>query len=373
MQILISMLGSHKHWKAEILLAFQCYRLPGCVLADIKAFLRNLTENYNTYFQILELSCSLDLAVQVIRERDGALKSACGVQKNWFDRFTAAKLRSPARTQGNRPHECEEIRPSRHQDRQPHQRKRSAELQPPQSRNCAPAPRGETGKIHKIECFHCGKSGMRYGQPGCPSPRDPSDRGKAALAAYKLRVDSILRARSPHMMTAVAPAKEAHRKTYAHAASTTADPDREKAISFSMATISRHKNSAIEEEDSENDDTEIPGLAPLSESADFEEDSKIQALCPRHPPIKPLPFHRCSALELVSGLVINGELTSGLWDTAACNGNWITPSEADRLGSFRETAKVQVYTSPLFPERTFTSRHVVYLDLDFSAMGFSIL
>jgi len=42
-------------------------------------------------------------------------------------------------------------------------------------------------------------------------------------------------------------------------------------------------------------------------------------------------------------------------------------------GSVRESAKVQVFTSPLFPDRTFTSRHVVYLDIDFPSMGFSIL
>jgi len=87
----------------------------------------------------------------------------------------------------------------------------------------------------------------------------------------------------------------------------------------------------------------------------------------------PQPFHRRSTVEFVSGLVINGNLSSGLWDFAACNGNWITAAEVDRLGSVRESAKVQVYTSPLFPDRTFTSRHVVYLDIDFPTMGFSIL
>ena len=84
MQILISMLGSREPWQTDILAAFQRHRLPGCVLADIK-FLRNLTENVNTYFRILELSCSSDLAAQVIRERDGTLKTACtrpGVQNN---------------------------------------------------------------------------------------------------------------------------------------------------------------------------------------------------------------------------------------------------------------------------------------------------
>jgi len=95
MQILISMLGSREHWQADILSAFQRYRLAGCALQDIKVFLRNLTETFNTYFQILELPCSTDLAAQIIRERDGALKAACtrpGVQNNWFNRFAAAEL-----------------------------------------------------------------------------------------------------------------------------------------------------------------------------------------------------------------------------------------------------------------------------------------
>jgi len=94
-QILISMLGSREHWQADILSAFQRHCLPGCALADIKLFLRHLTENVNTYFQTLELPCSSDLGSQIFCERKGALKAACtrpGVQNNWFDRFTAAKL-----------------------------------------------------------------------------------------------------------------------------------------------------------------------------------------------------------------------------------------------------------------------------------------
>jgi len=55
MQILISMLGSREHWQTDIMSAFQRHRLPGCTLQDIKVFLRQLTENVNTYFQILEL------------------------------------------------------------------------------------------------------------------------------------------------------------------------------------------------------------------------------------------------------------------------------------------------------------------------------
>jgi len=69
------MLGSCEYWQADILSAFQRHRLPGCALQDVKIFLRQLTENVNTYFQILELPCSSDLASQIIRERDGALKS----------------------------------------------------------------------------------------------------------------------------------------------------------------------------------------------------------------------------------------------------------------------------------------------------------
>jgi len=94
------------------------------------------------------------------------------------------------------------------------------------------------------------------------------------------------------MMTAVAPSKEAQCKTYALAAATTADPDRKRAISFSMATVLRHQNSALEEEETESDDeAQIPALASLCETSDLKEDSEIQALCPRHPPIHPLPFH----------------------------------------------------------------------------------
>jgi len=164
------MLGSRGHWQADILSAFQRHRLPGCALNDIKMFLRNLTEKFTTHFQILELPYSSDLAPQIIRERDGALKSACtrpGVQNNWFNRFTAAKLEAKSRgvhvhtdlpiylqmldhtlfeeavpflgdarssvsaisvpphgernnrgSISGRPHERETIRPSRHQDRQ---------------------------------------------------------------------------------------------------------------------------------------------------------------------------------------------------------------------------------------------------------------
>jgi len=49
---------------------------------------------------ILELPCSSDLASQIIRERDGALKTACarpGVLNNWFNRFTAAKLEAKSK------------------------------------------------------------------------------------------------------------------------------------------------------------------------------------------------------------------------------------------------------------------------------------
>jgi len=92
------MLGSREHRQADILSPFHRHRLPDCALADIKLFLRHLTENVNTYFQTLELPCSSDLAV--IRERVGALKTACtrpGVQNNWFNRFTAAKLEAKSR------------------------------------------------------------------------------------------------------------------------------------------------------------------------------------------------------------------------------------------------------------------------------------
>ena len=95
MQILISMLGSRVHWQADILSAFQRHRLPGCALNDVKMFLRNLTKTFETYFRILGSPCSPDLATQIIRDRDRALKTACtrpGVQNNWFNRFTAAKL-----------------------------------------------------------------------------------------------------------------------------------------------------------------------------------------------------------------------------------------------------------------------------------------
>jgi len=98
MLILITMLGSRDNWQADILSASLRYRPPGCALADVKDFLRNLTENYNTYFQILELPCCSDLAAQVIREREDTLKSACtrpGLQSNQYiycyDRCKKAK------------------------------------------------------------------------------------------------------------------------------------------------------------------------------------------------------------------------------------------------------------------------------------------
>jgi len=186
-----------------------------------------------------------------------------------------------------------------------------------------------------------------------------------------MRVDGLPRARSLHEMAAVAPTKEAPRITYARAATTTEDPYRERAISFSIATISRQANSALEEEVTDSNDDEIPALVLLCEYSDFEEEEDIQALCHQRPPIKPSPFHRRLTVEFVSGLVINGKLSSGLWDAAACKGNWITSIEVDRLGSVRETAKVQVYTLPRFPDRTFTSLHAVYLDIDFPTMCFS--
>ena len=86
---------------------------------------------------------------------------------------------------------------------------------------------------------------MQSGHPGCASPGEQNEKGKAALAAYKMRVDGLPLARSPHVVAAVAPAKEAPHVSYSRAASTAADPDRERAISFSMATILRHQNSAL--------------------------------------------------------------------------------------------------------------------------------
>ena len=64
-----------------------------------------------------------------------------------------------------------------------------------------------------------------------------------------------------------------------------------------------------------------------------------------------------------------------VWPLGLCCMQWKLDhrSRGGSTGSVRESAKVQVFTSPLFPDRTFTSRHVVYLDIDFPSMGFSIL
>jgi len=187
----------------------------------------------------------------------------------------------------NRPHERNSHRNTErettHMARDPGQERRprehSTKRARPPSRPRAPAPRGGAGNAAPIDaCFDCGKIGVKSGHPGCSGP---NEKGKAALAAYKKRVDRLPRARSPHVMAAVAPSKDAPRMSYARAASSTADPDRERAISFSVATISRHPNSALEEEDSDSDN-EIPALAPLSELNDLDDNSESQTLCPRH-------------------------------------------------------------------------------------------
>jgi len=56
-------------------------------------------------------------------------------------------------------------------------------------------------------------------------------------------------------MAAVTPVKQdTPHKSYACAVATTADPDAERSITFSIATISRYENSALEEEEIDNDD-----------------------------------------------------------------------------------------------------------------------
>jgi len=118
----------------------------------------------------------------------------------------------------NRPHERETFRTTRDQDRKPRPRERSAERQPSQSRNRAPAPRGKMGNTRDTACFRCSKTGVRSGHPGCASPRESNEKGNAALAAYKRRVDGLPRARPQHVMAAVAPTREAPRMSLARAA-----------------------------------------------------------------------------------------------------------------------------------------------------------
>jgi len=131
----------------------------------------------------------------------------------------------PHERKTNRPCECETSRHARDQDRKPRPREHSRERSRSQSSHHAPKPRGTAGDAQDDACFNCGKTGVRSGHPGCASPGEQNEKGKAALAAYKKRVDGLPRARSPHVMAAVASTRKTPRMSYARAASTTADPD----------------------------------------------------------------------------------------------------------------------------------------------------
>jgi len=104
----------------------------------------------------------------------------------------AAAINAPPQREGHnrvniatRPYERETNRMARDPDRKPRPREQSAERPRSQSRTHAPAPRGVAGNTENDACFHCGKIGVKSGHPGCASPNEQNDKGKATLAAYK--------------------------------------------------------------------------------------------------------------------------------------------------------------------------------------------
>jgi len=413
--ILVSMLGPASHWQEDIIKAFRAYQPSGCDINDLKKFHKNMTDLYVTYFQILGIQCSKDLSRTIITEREAMLRSVCfrngNTIHNGHSRFvsTITTAKEANTDVFNIPIwlqildysfvEFEEALPytgerkssvgnmhagransdNRNSDRKDRGRDRSQrrpevpyqayEPNPARpksgnstaprqaSRSTSPAP--VSAPSADSVCFQCGKPGLKSGHSGCTHPDEPNARGRAALEAYREKARRARDTRHPNAMATVTPVPK---KSYAAAASR--GKKEEKVVSFSMATISRFTNSALEVEDSDSE---------LESDDEHYEDIPIDILCPRHPPIHPLPFNRVSTVEFVSNVTIQGTLSTCLWDTAACNGNWITASEVERLNLVKEKAKKQVYTSPLFPEKTFESVHVVYLDVDFDSMGFSIL
>ena len=231
-----------------------------------------------------------------------------------------------------------------------------------------------------LTCFHCGKSGVRSGHPGCAHADAPSPAGLAARAAARERGRNATNA--PYLRAAQTPATA---------------PAGERRVAFQMAMISRHQNRALVHDDSESDDENPPPLSGDEDSDDSDgirvtqvpsvtrvsqpkhgaakkrvqkQKEKAQNPIKGHPTLQPLPYANASTVEFITPIVINDKLTSGLWDSAACNGNWIMASEADRLGLTFKEIKTEIFASPLFPGTTFTSTHAVLCDLDFPKYGF---
>jgi len=340
----------------------------------------------------------------------------------------------------------------RHQPRQsqdarstsPHQGwQQVSRSRPPRTDNRSTS---QTRDPSTLTCFHCGKTGVRSGHPGCAHADAPSPAGLAARAAARERGRNATRA--PYLRAAQTPVTA---------------PVGDRRVAFQMAMISRHQNHALVHDDSESsmssddegppplfnpstkamwttddddsddsddsDDNEPPGLTPLKprndtdgirvygSSNDPDNDDEPPPLVPvskrhfvdgirvseaprttrvsqakhgaakkrlakhtkmsqdptkrlKHPALQPLPYANASTVEFITPIVINDKLTSGLWDTAACNGNWIMASEANRLGLSPERVKTQTFASPLFPGTTFESTHAVLCDLDFPRYGF---
>ena len=257
-------------------------------------------------------------------------------------------MRPPHRAQG----------PSRREASREPVNARSAPIRAPiQARKTAEKP---------VACFQCGAKGERSGHKGCEHPVTPSAAGLAARARA---------AKSD--------------KTYWHAAMTPTDDTASEKVTFHMAAIIHHPNfqSHLHDLEDSHSDTEMEtNLSPKegslsdsdNETPSDSEESDVGTPLSREkknplratPEIQPLKQPRST--NFITSIIAMDKLTSGIWDTAACNGNWITVAEAKRLDCQIEKVPQCSFVSPLFPDKTFVSNSAVTLTLEFPEMGFKI-
>jgi len=285
-------------------------------------------------------------------------------------------------------------------------------------------------------CFNCGKTGVRSGHPGCAHADAPSPAGLAARAAARERgrnatTAPYLRAaqtpatapvgdRRVAFQMAMISRHQNHALVHDDSESSMGSDDESQLIMWNTDDI-ESSNSDDESQlimwntddiessnsDDPDDDNVPPTLVPecqrpsnmknfvdgirVSEAPSItrvsqpkhgaakkrgqkqkEMSSHDTSRKRKHPALQPLPYANASTVEFTTPVVINDKLTSGLRDTAACNGNWIMASEVDRLALTRKRIKKETFASPLFPGTTFTSTHAVICDMDFPKYGFML-
>jgi len=429
---------------SDTLDAFKKYRLLGPSLQDVKRFIENLSSNFRTYFGVLKIACPDALAKEIIKDRERSLAAMQHQfhDQKWWSHYLATKMhhatlprqplsnplsifiemltwsledweRTFERDSASKPqYAAQRTSPVQDRDRNraaraPYQRPQADLRQPPAGnprpqqqkvKFDTPAPSNE--KSNELICFNCGMKGVKSDHPGCANVGNPNAKGNAAYEAYKARRNALSKTRHPSAMSAMTPAPapapiskprapRAPSRSYSDAVTSQPrdkSPAGEKTWTWSMATIIRHKNGALDldaldptpdsdsEEERASDNDDVPDLIPGGMENCSPDRFASQKRKPKHPPITPLPFEkRTSTANFISPLTINGRKTTGLWDTAAMNGNWILASEARKLKATIEKGTTKTFASPLFPGTTFQSKDVVFLDIEFKLFGFSIL